>query len=103
MQAERTVVWDLPVRVAHWLLVLAVAGSWLTHYAGPAWFPSDSATESAYLSRCRGDCRIEKASCMRSLSIRLAEGAVLLVLMGSGFVLGTRLFDVSADIESQAW
>ena len=40
---------------------------------------------------------------MRSLSIRLAEGAVLLVLMGSGFVLGTRLFDVSADIESQAW
>ena len=38
MQPERTVVWDLPVRVAHWLLVLAVAGSWLTHYAGPAWF-----------------------------------------------------------------
>jgi len=38
LQAERTVVWDLPVRVAHWLLVLAVAGSWLTHYAGPAWF-----------------------------------------------------------------
>jgi cytochrome b len=30
--------WDLPVRIAHWLLVLGVAGSWITHYAGPAWF-----------------------------------------------------------------
>ena len=31
-------VWDLPVRVTHWLLVLAVAGSWATHYAGIEWF-----------------------------------------------------------------
>jgi cytochrome b len=35
---RRTLVWDLPVRIAHWLLVLAVAGSWITHYAGAAWF-----------------------------------------------------------------
>jgi cytochrome b len=34
----RTLVWDLPVRLAHWLLVLAVAGSFATHYAGAAWF-----------------------------------------------------------------
>lgn len=38
MQSERTLVWDMPVRLAHWLLVLAVAGSWLTHYGGAAWF-----------------------------------------------------------------
>ena len=38
MTRERTLVWDLPVRIAHWLLVCAVAGSWLTHYAGPSWF-----------------------------------------------------------------
>jgi cytochrome b len=31
-------VWDLPVRLAHWLLVVAVAGSWATHYAGVEWF-----------------------------------------------------------------
>lgn len=31
-------VWDLPVRVTHWTLVLAVAGSWATHYAGIEWF-----------------------------------------------------------------
>jgi cytochrome b len=31
-------VWDLPVRVAHWLLVLAVATSVATHYAGVEWF-----------------------------------------------------------------
>jgi cytochrome b len=31
-------VWDLPVRLAHWLIVLAVAGSWATHYAGVEWF-----------------------------------------------------------------
>ena len=34
----RTLVWDLPVRLAHWLLVLGVAGSFATHYAGAAWF-----------------------------------------------------------------
>lgn len=31
-------VWDLPVRVTHWLIVLAVAGCWATHYAGVEWF-----------------------------------------------------------------
>lgn len=31
-------VWDLPVRLTHWVLVLAVAGSWVTHYAGIEWF-----------------------------------------------------------------
>ncbi|MCM2311369.1 MAG: cytochrome b/b6 domain-containing protein [Steroidobacteraceae bacterium] len=31
-------VWDLPVRVTHWALVLAVTGCWATHYAGIEWF-----------------------------------------------------------------
>lgn len=31
-------IWDLPLRVFHWLLVLAVAGSWLTHRLGPGAF-----------------------------------------------------------------
>jgi cytochrome b len=31
-------VWDLPVRLTHWLLVVAVAGCWATHYAGVEWF-----------------------------------------------------------------
>lgn len=31
-------VWDLPVRLTHWALVLAVAGAWATHYAGVEWF-----------------------------------------------------------------
>jgi cytochrome b len=31
-------VWDWPVRLAHWLLVACVAGSWATHYAGAEWF-----------------------------------------------------------------
>jgi cytochrome b len=31
-------VWDLPVRITHWLLVICVAGSWITHYAGAEWF-----------------------------------------------------------------
>ena len=30
-------VWDLPVRLTHWALVLCVAGSWATHYAGASW------------------------------------------------------------------
>jgi len=37
MPATR-LVWDLPVRIAHWLFVLCVAGSWLTHQAGVQWF-----------------------------------------------------------------
>lgn len=35
---ESRLVWDLPVRVAHWSLVLAVAGCFATHYAGLEWF-----------------------------------------------------------------
>jgi cytochrome b len=31
-------VWDLPLRLFHWLLVLCVAGSWLTHELGVEWF-----------------------------------------------------------------
>ena len=31
-------VWDWPLRVFHWVLVLAVAGSFATHYAGMEWF-----------------------------------------------------------------
>jgi cytochrome b len=30
-------VWGLPLRLAHWTIVLCVAGSWATHYAGSAW------------------------------------------------------------------
>jgi cytochrome b len=35
--AERRV-WDLPVRLFHWTLLLAVAGAWLTHELGITWF-----------------------------------------------------------------
>jgi len=31
-------VWDLPVRVVHWLLVLGIAGSYATHELGVAYF-----------------------------------------------------------------
>lgn len=31
-------IWDLPLRITHWLLVACVVGSWATHYAGAAWF-----------------------------------------------------------------
>jgi cytochrome b len=37
-QETGRLVWDLPVRLVHWLIVLAVAGSWATHYAGVEWF-----------------------------------------------------------------
>lgn len=37
-QRNERLVWDLPVRLVHWLIVLAVAGSWATHYAGIEWF-----------------------------------------------------------------
>jgi cytochrome b len=37
--SDSRLVWDLPVRVTHWVLVLAVAGCWATHYAGVEWFP----------------------------------------------------------------
>ena len=37
--AERFgLVWDLPVRIFHWLLVLAVLGSYITHRLGLSWF-----------------------------------------------------------------
>jgi cytochrome b len=36
--AAARMVWDLPVRATHWLLVLTVAGAWATHYAGTSWF-----------------------------------------------------------------
>jgi cytochrome b len=35
---ENVRIWDLPLRLTHWLLVVAIAGSWLTHYGGTAWF-----------------------------------------------------------------
>jgi len=35
---EARMVWDLPLRAVHWLLVLTVAGAWATHYAGTRWF-----------------------------------------------------------------
>ena len=31
-------VWDWPLRVFHWSLVLAIAGSFASHYAGIEWF-----------------------------------------------------------------
>jgi cytochrome b len=37
-RGDERLVWDLPVRIVHWLIVLAVAGSWATHYAGVEWF-----------------------------------------------------------------
>ena len=37
-QEDGRLVWDLPVRLVHWLIVLAVVGSWATHYAGGEWF-----------------------------------------------------------------
>ena len=35
---ETRLVWDLPLRVTHWALVLAVTCSFATHYAGIEWF-----------------------------------------------------------------
>ncbi len=32
--APATLIWDLPLRLFHWLLVLALAGSWITHELG---------------------------------------------------------------------
>jgi cytochrome b len=36
--AAPRLVWDLPLRATHWMLVLSVAGAWATHYAGTRWF-----------------------------------------------------------------
>ncbi len=38
MESTRQLVWDLPVRVIHWLLLFAVAGAWLTHELPGDWF-----------------------------------------------------------------
>ena len=35
---DTRLVWDLPLRVTHWALALAVSGSFATHYAGIEWF-----------------------------------------------------------------
>jgi cytochrome b len=35
---DTRLVWDLPLRVTHWALALAVAGCFATHYAGIEWF-----------------------------------------------------------------
>lgn len=35
---QQRLVWDLPVRLTHWLITLAVAGCFATHYAGVEWF-----------------------------------------------------------------
>jgi len=37
-RGQERLIWDLPVRIAHWLIVLAVATCWATHYAGVEWF-----------------------------------------------------------------
>ncbi|MCP5339061.1 MAG: cytochrome b/b6 domain-containing protein [Steroidobacteraceae bacterium] len=34
----RALVWDLPVRLMHWILVLAVAGAWMTQQLEGDWF-----------------------------------------------------------------
>lgn len=36
--AMRPAVWDLPLRLTHWALAIAVTGAFATHYAGTAWF-----------------------------------------------------------------
>lgn len=38
MPADSRRVWDLPVRITHWLLVLGMAGAYATHRAGVAYF-----------------------------------------------------------------
>jgi len=38
VREQERLIWDLPVRVSHWLVVVAVATCWATHYAGVEWF-----------------------------------------------------------------
>ena len=38
MRARLRRVWDLPVRIVHWLLVVGIAGSYATHKLGVAYF-----------------------------------------------------------------
>lgn len=35
---QTRLVWDLPLRVFHWCLVLSLTGSWVTHELGVQWF-----------------------------------------------------------------
>lgn len=35
---ERRMVWDLPVRIVHWTMVLTIIGSWTTNRLGPTYF-----------------------------------------------------------------
>ena len=37
MSEEKRLVWDLPLRLFHWLLVLSLVGSYMTAHAGPDW------------------------------------------------------------------
>lgn len=37
-ERSEVLVWDLPLRIFHWLLAACVAGSWLTHELGVQWF-----------------------------------------------------------------
>jgi cytochrome b len=37
VNSAETRIWDLPLRLFHWLLVLTLGGSWLTHELGTAW------------------------------------------------------------------
>jgi cytochrome b len=38
-ERHERLVWDLPLRLTHWLIALGVAGCFATHYAGIEWFP----------------------------------------------------------------
>ena len=37
--SQQRLVWDLPVRIIHWSLLLCVLGSWLTQQLPSDWFP----------------------------------------------------------------
>ena len=38
-ERDRVLIWDLPLRLFHWLIALCFAGSWLTQQLGVEWFP----------------------------------------------------------------
>jgi cytochrome b len=38
IERERALIWDLPVRVFHWALVLAMVAAFITHRLGPQYF-----------------------------------------------------------------
>jgi cytochrome b len=37
-EVERRLVWDVPVRIVHWTLLVAIIGSWTTNRLGPSYF-----------------------------------------------------------------